>query len=444
MRIKDIPSQITIRVPMPTSRTVWLFAPGLVLAIVWGWKGAVLLDAAVLGLCVIDFAMIIRGGDIKASRHCPRRLSQGVPHDFEIRLANPGPSTKAVQVRDQTPAGWVAAPVLERVLPGRSSTKLRYSLVPGDRGEHKFGNLWIRIQGPLGLVRKPLVIPSSLVVEVYPCLQTLRYSDVSTYRRVTRNWGLRPSWKSREGREFESLRDYVEGDDPRKMHWKATARLDRPIVQDFQIERNQIVMLLVDAGRLMTAFSEGKTKLDHALEAAIQLAHMALSGGDLVGILAFAGRVISFVPPRRTSGQLQRLMQESLNLRPSLVDSQYENAVLWLQSRVRRRSLVVIYTDLIDEVASEALLGAVGLLRPRHLPLCVAIADSEWEDLLTHPPEEVRGVYERSVLQGLLRQRRKALWNMVQKGALTLDLPPSRLSAGTLERYLEVKRRGLL
>jgi uncharacterized protein (DUF58 family) len=236
----------------------------------------------------------------------------------------------------------------------------------------------------------------------------------------------------------------VEGDDPRKIHWKATARFDRPIVQDFQVERNQIVMILLDAGRLMTAFSEGKNKLDHALEAALNLAHAALAGGDQVGILAFADRVISFVPPRRSSVQLERLLQGVLELKPTLVESHYENAVLWLQSHVRRRSLVIIYTDLLDEVASEALLGAVRLLRPRHLPLCVAIAESEWEDLIEHPPGEVQGVYERAVLQGLLRQRTKALRSMTQRGALALDLPPSRLSVGTLDQYLQVKRRGLL
>jgi uncharacterized protein (DUF58 family) len=203
-------------------------------------------------------------------------------------------------------------------------------------------------------------------------------------------------------------------------------------------------MILLDAGRLMGAESEGKTKLDHALEAAVRLAHTALAGGDQAGILAFADRVISFIPPKRTPEQLQFILEGTVCLRPLLVEPQYERALLLLRSRVRRRSLVVIYTDLLEEVASENLLTAVSLLRPLHLPLCIAVRESEWDELLSRPPSEVRGVYERAVLQELLRQRSKALGGLAQKGALAMDLPPSRLSIGTMERYLEVKRRGLL
>jgi uncharacterized protein (DUF58 family) len=296
----------------------------------------------------------------------------------------------------------------------------------------------------LGLISRSMKVITPEEVRVYPGLQPLRCADLATYRRVAHQWGLRPTRWRGEGREFESLREYVEGDDPRKIHWKATARFDRPIVQQYQTEKNQIVMILLDVGRLMSAVSEGKTKLDYALEAALHLAHTALVGGDQAGILAFADRVISFIPPKKTVEQLQFILEGTLSLRPVLVEPQYEQAILWVRSRVRRRSLVVIYTDLLDEVASENLLSAVSLLRPLHLPLCVAIRESEWDELLKDPPTKVQGVYERAVLQELLHQRSKALGGLVQKGALAMDLPPSKLSIGTMERYLEVKRRGLL
>jgi len=236
----------------------------------------------------------------------------------------------------------------------------------------------------------------------------------------------------------------MEGDDPRKIHWKASARLDRPIVQEFQPERNQIVMILLDAGRLMSAVSEGKNKLDHALEAAIRLTQTALSGGDQAGVLAFADQVISFVPPKRTPEQLRMILEGTLSIQPSFVESRYEEAFLLLRARVRRRSLVVIFTDILDESASENLLEAVALLRPRHLPMCVAIRESEWDDMMKRPPSNLQEVYERSVLQESLRQRSRALRGLLQKGALAMDLPPARLSPGTLQRYCEVKQRGLL
>jgi len=438
---KERPQRPWERFPIPTTLALCLLILGIGVAALLNWKVVLGLDLGILVLSVVDYTLTFKGGEIQGERICPRHFSIGTENSIGILLKNTLPSSRRVRARDQTPLEWAAAPVLKAVIPGRSSLNLDYPVVPPERGEYGFGDLFIRVEGPLGLISRSMKVITPEEVRVYPGLQPLRCADLATYRRVAHQWGLRPTRWRGEGREFESLREYVEGDDPRKIHWKATARFDRPIVQQYQTEKNQIVMILLDVGRLMSAVSEGKTKLDYALEAALHLAHTALVGGDQAGILAFADRVISFIPPKKTVEQLQFIL---LSLRPVLVEPQYEQAILWVRSRVRRRSLVVIYTDLLDEVASENLLSAVSLLRPLHLPLCVAIRESEWDELLKDPPTKVQGVYERAVLQELLHQRSKALGGLVQKGALAMDLPPSKLSIGTMERYLEVKRRGLL
>ena len=432
------------RFPIPTTFTLCLLILGIGVAALLNWKVVLGLDLGIVLLSVADYTLTFKGGEIQGERICPRHFSIGAENSIGILLQNTLPSSRRLRTRDQTPAEWTAAPVLKAVIPGRSSLNLDYPVVPPERGKYGFGDLFIRVEGPLGLISRPMKVSTPEEVRVYPSLQPLRCADLATYRRVSHEWGLRPTRWRGEGREFESLREYVEGDDPRKIHWKATARFDRPIVQQYQTEKNQIVMILLDVGRLMSAVSEGKTKLDYALEAALHLAHTALVGGDQAGILAFADRVISFIPPKKTVEQLQFILEGTLSLRPVMVEPQYEQAILWVRSRVRRRSLVVIYTDLLDEVASENLVSAVSLLRPLHLPLCVAIRESEWEELLKDPPVKVQGVYERAVLQELLHQRSKALGGLVQKGALAMDLPPSKLTIGTMERYLEVKRRGLL
>jgi uncharacterized protein (DUF58 family) len=441
---KERPQRPWERFPIPTTLALCLLILGIGVAALLNWKVVLGLDLGILVLSVVDYTLTFKGGEIQGERICPRHFSIGTENSIGILLKNTLPSSRRVRARDQTPLEWAAAPVLKAVIPGRSSLNLDYPVVPPERGEYGFGDLFIRVEGPLGLISRSMKVITPEEVRVYPGLQPLRCADLATYRRVAHQWGLRPTRWRGEGREFESLREYVEGDDPRKIHWKATARFDRPIVQQYQTEKNQIVMILLDVGRLMSAVSEGKTKLDYALEAALHLAHTALVGGDQAGILAFADRVISFIPPKKTVEQLQFILEGTLSLRPVLVEPQYEQAILWVRSRVRRRSLVVIYTDLLDEVASENLLSAVSLLRPLHLPLCVAIRESEWDELLKVPPTKVQGVYERAVSQELLHQRSKALGGLVQKGALAMDLPPSKLSIGTMERYLEVKRRGLL
>lgn len=430
--------------PIPTVRTIWLAALVMVTALFWGWKWVLVLDLGILALCCLDYAMILRGGKVEPKRRCPRRFSLGDSHDIEILLENGGSVERHVQVRDQTPQGWAAPPVLKGSVSERSVLTLRYPVTPRKRGVFTFGDLFLRVEGPMGLLLRTERFETSEEINVYPSLRPIRYPDLATYRRRGRQWGLRTNMWRGEGREFESLREYMEGDDPRKIHWKASARLDHPIVQEFQPEKNQIVMILLDAGRLMGALSEGKNKLDHALEATIQLVQTALSTGDQAGVLAFSDRVIFFVPPKRTRDQLQIIMEQTLQLRPSLVEPQYEQAFLWLQAHIRRRALVVIFTDLLDESASENLLSAVTLLRPRHLPLCVTIRESEWDDLIKTTPSSVEEIYERSALQESLRQRSKALKRLIQKGALAMDVPPGRLSSATLERYLEVKQRGLL
>jgi uncharacterized protein (DUF58 family) len=401
-------------------------------------------DLAILLLCLFDYVTALRDGEVILRRGFPSRLSQGSTQPVEIIVRNTGVRSKTLQIRDHTPLIWDAAPILTLRIGGRSHRTLSYEVSPPARGKVTFGDLFLRVKGPLGLLLRSSRYAATEEIKVYPNLAPLQYQDLATYRRTSRQWGIRTaSWRG-EGREFESLREYIEGDDPRKIHWKASARRDRPIVQEYQPEKNQIVMILLDTGRLMGAFTSGKSKLDHAMEATVQLGHAALAGGDQVGVLAFAERVISFVPPNRTPEQLQLIMDQTLSLEPSMVESQYEEAFLWFRARVRRRSLVVIFTDILDELGSENLLEAVGLLKPSHLPLCVAIGDTEWEDSLKAPPARVQEVYEKSVMQESFWQRKRALMGLVRKGALALDLPPTRLGTETLRHYLQVKRRGLL
>ena len=432
------------KAPLPAASTLWLVAAGLVVAFLWHWKGMIFWDVGILLLCSLDYGLTFRGKPIQAQRRSPGHLLQGVEQEIEIVLSNWADVSKSLKIRDQTPSGWEAAPVLNSRVPARSERVCHYPVVPPERGVYRFGDLDLRVEGPLRLIQRPIPIKASEEIRVTPCLQTLRYPDLIAYRRRARHWGLRQiKWRER-GREFESLREYTEGDDPRHIHWKASARLDRPIVQEYQPEKNQIVMIAVDAGRLMTAVSEGKKKLDHALEATAHLAHAALAGGDQVGFLAFSDQILLFIPPKKTRGQLQAILEGTVSLRAALVEPRYEEAFLWFRSQVRRRSLVVIFTDLMDELASDNLLEAVALLRPRHLPLCLAIRDSEWDDLMSRPPSSAMDVYERSVLQETVRQRRKAVGKLQQKGVIAVDLPPRLLSSNALEHYLDVKRRGLL
>ena len=429
--------------PIPTAVAIAVVLGGVFSANIWGWLGLLLYNAVFSILFLFDF-FAVREGGIRVERRCPSRLFEGIPQTVDIIARNTGIRPLLLQIRDQTPVGWSPAPYLFGKLGPRDTVRLHYEIDPTERGSFSFGNLWVRVDGPLRLARRQIRVPANAQVSVYPRYEPVGYTSLASFRRETRIWGQRSIKMGRGGRDFESLREYVEGDDPRTIHWKATAKLDRPIVQEFRAERNQYVMILMDTGRLMAAVTDGRTKLDHALEATVRLTQTALSAGDHVGVMAFSNEVRAHLPPKRTGDQLRRILDEIGLLQPVMVESQYESAVLRLKSTLRRRSLIVMFTDIIDEAASASVLEAVGLLRPRHLPLCVIIGETEWETRLSNPPKAVRDVYEKAVLAGLKQRRAEALGRLTRGGSLAADLIPKKLAPGILERYLEVKRRGLL
>ena len=191
------------QIPFPTMLTLCLVALGIATAALWGWVVVVAFDLGVLLLCCLDYTRTFKSGAIEAERVCSPHFSSGIEHDIEIVLRNTGPADRKVQVRDQTPEEWEPAPVLKGLVPGRSILSLDYRLTPLQRGEYSFGDLFLRVEGPLGLIRKPLRLKASREVKVYPRLQPLRYADLATYRRVASKWGLRPTKWRGEGREFE-------------------------------------------------------------------------------------------------------------------------------------------------------------------------------------------------------------------------------------------------
>lgn len=423
---------------------IGLTALGIPAALAGGLDTAMIVDGLVLAAAVAEWVWFLRTGPLDGVRHCAARLFEGTPSKVKIRIANGGHGPLQLYIRDETPRGWKPAPPMSGKVPAKGDAWFSYALTPPLRGEALFGDLWLRVLGPLGLLLFPTRIPASRRIRIYPRIPIRSRVDLATHRRLARGVGMRSSHLLGGSREFDNLRDYVEGDDPRAIHWKATARMDHPIIREYRADASQSLLVALDIGRLMGTRTLNRTKLDHALEAALALCQTALSAGDQAGLLAFAHHVASFLPPSRGPAQLQRLLEASRRLTPQVMEPYYEGAMIWLRGRLPRRSLILIFTDLVDEVASESLLQAVSLLRPRHLPICVTVRAEEEDRLLRSPPTAPEHVFTKAVLHQMRKERRRAMRALEKRGTLALDLPPGFLVAGTLQCYLEVKRRGLL
>jgi uncharacterized protein (DUF58 family) len=406
---------------------------------------AVPLYLAALGLLVAGEARATPGrGALEVERRHERRLSIGEPNPVELRVAWPsgrGPPLR-LWARDETPDGMIVDRLfLSGWLPAGGEWREGYHLRPLRRGAYRFGDLNLRLESPRGLLRRQLSLPLAETADVFPNLRAIRRYELQVRRGRAIEAGLRRARVLGRGTEFERLRDYVADDDFRRIAWKATARRGRPVVIEHEIERSQSVLLLIDAGRLMAAPVAELQKLDHAVNAALALAYVALGLGDRVGLLVFADRVEQYLPPARGRGQLHRLLTGLYRIVSLPVESDPARALLYLGLRNPKRSLVVLFTDLVEAAEAEDLVAQLGLVARHHLALCVMIADPEMHALAAAEPSDTRRAYERVVAQRLLDERRGVIERLERRGALVVDVPADRLSGETVERYLEIKAR---
>lgn len=430
-------------VPLPSGRLLALLAGASLLFLVDA-RLALAADGALLVGAVVDWLATGGARRPRASRRGPARVVRGGTASVEVRVANPGPLPIRVRVTDDVPSH------LERTGPDRAELRTEaggegvwaYELRAGGRGTTPLGDLHLRVLGPLGLAWRPVRVERSDALSVQPGVREMRRLRLLGIRHRLRRSGLRHVRQRGEGRSFESLREYVRGDDPRAVDWKATARHGELMVRQYEAERSQNVVLAVDAGRLMLEPIGDRDRLDHALTAALLLADVAGVHGDHVGLMLFADRVQRFLPPRR--GSIARIADALAAVEPHMVEPNYPLAFSTLGRQVGRRSLVVLFTDVVDARASGALLAQLGRSAHRHLVLAVALRNPELAARADAPAGTEDEVYRRVAAEELLQARGVALAVMRRQGVLVADVGPDTVVTEVVNRYLDVKYRGLL
>jgi len=270
-------------------------------------------------------------------------------------------------------------PITLELRPG-ARAETSYRVVPRRRGTYALGDHTIRYRSPLGLWTRQLTQPAHQPVRIFPDVQAVR--DYELLARHSRDAAARATRRRGGASEFEALREYQRDDEYRKIDWKATARRHKVIARTYQLERDQSIVFMLDAGRLMTAESDSLSLFDHALNATLMLTYVASRGGDQVGLLTFADRVLNYLPPGPGKRAPQRVIRSLFAVHPALVDTHYECAFTSLAPPLRKRSLVVLFTQVLDHNAAQQLLRLTRGLLPRHLPLVVLLRDPSIEALV--------------------------------------------------------------
>ncbi|MDQ6695524.1 MAG: DUF58 domain-containing protein, partial [Chloroflexota bacterium] len=348
-------------------------------------------------------------------------------------------------LRDEAPDNYILNTMFlsGSVAPG-GSVRLEYTAKPLRRGDYTFGNCWLRYRGVLGLMLRQHKYPLAAPVKVYPNLMEVRKYELLARKDQLSEIGLKNVRRLGSGTEFERLRDYERDDEYRRINWPATARLRKPITTDYQPERSQSVIIMLDAGRLMTAPLGPLSKLDYAINTTLLLTYVAITRGDRVGLLTFADGVTGYWEPDKGRKQFLALLEALYKVQPQQVEPDYVRAGAFLSTKRSKRSLVVLFTDIIDRQQAGAMVSGFGRLAPRHLPMAVTMADSEVLDMARREPTDAEQMYERTVAQNLLDDRAAALEALRSRGVLTVDVPADKLTLSVVNKYLEVKARGRL
>ena len=400
---------------------------------------------AIAALVAFDMRAGPQPDAIAVARDMEPQLSNGAPNRIRLRFSNGDPQEVRLRVRDDAPAAFdVDSREHEVVVPARGETAVEYLARPRHRGTFRFGDVHLRMPTQLGLIERQWRAPLAREVKVYPNLLEIRRYEVSVRRGLAYDAGLRRARIPGAGTVFERLREYVEGDDPRHISWTATARRGHPISVEYETERQQRVLVLLDVGRMMASTIAGLTKLDHVVNTALMLAFVAIAKGDEVGLLAYADGIVSYAPSRRGKGQFRRITEELRRLEPELTEPDHRAAFAFLRQRSARRSLVVLFTDLIDEEASRGLVAAITDLAGNNLVLCVTLADPQVGALAIAVPRSSTELYEKVVAGDVVESRARVLSILQRRGVHTVDVPAEQLTVATIQRYLELKRRALL
>ncbi len=425
-----------------------LFAAPIIAAATWAqalqWVGYSYL-VIVLVLFVLDFRLAGKIDRFEIGRQNDSKLSLGANNPIRLHLRNMGARPASFSLRDEPPDEYqVDQRILTGEVDGRDQWQATYHVRPLRRGDYRFGDINLRWRSPMGLLVRQGHIASAAPVKVYPNLLDVRSYDLLLRRNRLQEIGLRHTRMFGQGTEFERLREYLPDDEYRRINWKATARRHRPVTVQYQTERSQNIMMVLDTGRMMQSPVADMAKLDYVINAALLLAYVASGKGDNVGMMTFADDVSLFLRPRQGRGQFYRMLEMLYAVRAQAVEPDYRRALAYLALKQRKRSLVVIFTDLSGGLSMNALVAHMSVLARRSLPLVVTISDPDVHAAAEQIPLDSLGVYQRAAAAQLLDERRVTLENLGRQGVSTLDVPANQLSISVINRYLELKGKTLL
>jgi len=434
----------------PTLRAVLLFSAtvplGLVVLVVSPelWPVSLDLGFFVLVLIAVDALLCPRFHQLGVEHAVPARLFIGAEGALRLTITQKGRGRAALFEALLEQRGHLDPPAARHLVASAGQpASVLLPIVPKRRGEVFVDAIWLRWRGPFALAEQAVRIPIAKKIDILPDVRGISSAAVQFFSRDAID-GIKVQQQKGEGSEFESLRDHAPGLDNRFIDWKRSAKHLRLLSKEFRVERNHQIVLAFDTGHLMAEPIEGLPRLDHAIHAGLLLGWISLRSGDYVGSFGFDAGVRQFMPPSRGLSYFIKLQSGSSQLAYQTEETNFTLGLAELNFRLKRRALVVLFTEFIDTTTAELLLESLHRMVNRHAVIFVTLRDPLLPGIIDAPPERFQNIAEAVVAHDLLRERAVVRERLTRMGVHCLEVPPRGLAVGLVNRYLTIKKRGLL
>lgn len=410
------------------------------------WAFAMLLwDLAAVLVWLVDLVALPKPSQLKVQRSWRAPAALSVTSEVDITLINTSGSTLYAVALDSVPQQLRSQPPeLEFRVASHGETSRTYEIRPARRGAAAIADVYVRYQGIFRIAERWAQAPLKQQLQIYPNLDEAKKQSIYLVRSRQIEMDKRHSRMRGIGREFESLREYREGDEYRDICWTAAARRGKLVTRIYQIERSQTIWIVIDAGRLMRARIRKLTKLDYAVNATLSLAQVALYSGDRVGVLAYGRKLQQRVPAARGSAHLRQIIEQLATIHEETSEADHLRTAGALLTDQKRRSLVVWLTDLAETSMTPEVIEAASQMMPRHLVLFVVIGQPDLNELAARQPEDNEQMYKVAAAQEMIHRRELLLARLRERGALALEVSSVSLASVLVNSYLEVKARNQL
>lgn len=397
------------------------------------------------GLMIIDFIILYKQKGIHATRVLPEKLSNGDDNEIAISIENHYNFKTYIKLIDELPFQYQKRDFnIDTVVEKGDAKKIKYTLRPLERGEYHFGNLNLYTNSPIGLVSRRYKFGKDEMVPNYPSFLQLRKYALMAFTNKLSEYGLKKIRRIGHTMEFEQIKDYVPGDDIRNINWKATAKRNQLMVNQFQDEKSQPVYSVIDKGRVMRMPFEGLSLLDYAKNATLVISNIALMKQDKAGMFAFSRNVSNRVVAQRRPSQMNTILETLYNLDTDYAESDFSRLYIDVKRTINQRSLFLLYTNFETLDALHRQLGYLQALAKNHLLVVIFFKNTELDKITTKKADNTFEIFEKTIAEKFIYEKKLIVNELQKHGIYSILTTPQNLTVDTINKYLEIKARGLL